>query len=232
MTLRSLILFCLLAPAGAVGEVSDGERIVFEVLDAATGQKLYEGDEFIKVKGGTVSKRTVYRALDRREVMVERVSYDLKSLRVDEFVSEHPVSGEVMNLVRRGDRLDISYVPRRGESAQRSDQLTWNPDTRMGKTLHHIILRNWDTLLQGQPVGFKLLVPSKFDSYDFRIALQPASGPDHVFRLEPVSWLVRQFVDAMDFHYSVDRIATRYVGPTTVGYYDQPERKVEIRFSY
>jgi len=116
---------------------------------------------------------------------------------------------------------------------RRSDRLAWGAETRLGKTLHHVIVRNWEVLAAGRAVSFDLLVPSRFESYRFRLIERPRSAAGHrVIRLEPESWLVRRFVAPMDFHYDHRRRAVKYFGPTTVGFYDDPERRVEIRFSY
>jgi hypothetical protein len=233
---RTLALFLLLFSVPLLAEIRDGDLIRFEVVDARSGARLYEGFESIEVKGGVVSKRTVYRAPDAGEVMVEQVRYALDSLKVDEFVSELPLSGEVTRLRSDGDSLEVSYVERRGEEPRRSDALSWDEKTRIGKTLHHIIVRAWDRLLSGQPERFKLLVPSKFSSYDFQLVHRRADPATRdglfVFRLEPSSWLMRGLVDPMDFYYDAERRAVKYVGPSTVGYYDDPDRTVEIRFSY
>ena len=153
-------------------------------------------------------------------------------LEVGEFMSTHPATGEELELRRQGDLLEISYIERRGSERQRRNDLRWGRETRMGKTLHHIIVRDWDRLVAGEAVSFELLVPSKFKSFRFQLVHRVAGDGRAVFRLEPKSWLVRQFVKPMDFYYDQRRRAVKYVGPTTVGYYDDPDRQVEIRFSY
>lgn len=230
---RASVALLLLAIVPCVAaELSDGQRIEFKVLDALTGQLLYQGEELISLRDGRVEKRTTYRANDNQEAMVERVVYQLESLQIDEFVSLHPATGEEVSLRRSGQLLEISYVERRGVEPQQRKDLVWGPDTRHGKMLHHIIVRDWDKLTAGNVVSFDLLVPSKFKSYRFQVVHRTHGDGLAVFRLEPGSWLVRQFVKPMDFYYDQRRRAVKYVGPTTVGYYDDPDRQVEIRFSY
>lgn len=232
---RTVLFICLLlgVPGVASAELSDGQLIRFDVSDARTGEVLYSGVERISVRDGQVRKRTVYRAAERGEVMVEEVSYDLATLQVHAFTSEHRESDERLSLRREGKRLVIEYVPRDGGATRRDEQLQWGPDTRLGKTLHHMIVRHWDEMVAGRTVDFDLLVPSKFDSYRFRLIEQPRSeAGDHVFRLEPQSWAVRQFVAPMDFHYDQERRAVSYEGPNTVDFSRDPDQRVVIRFSY
>lgn len=232
MLARTLIALLFVLPVSAVAEFSDGQLIRFDMSDAGSGKMLYSGVERISVRDGTVRKRTEYRAADRGAVMVEEVSYDLSSLQVDAFTSEHR-GGERLSLRREGKRLIIEYVPRDGGAPKRDERLTWGEDTRLGKTLHHMIVRHWDELTGGRVVSFDLLVPSKFESYRFRLVEQPASrAGDRVFRLEPESWIVRQFVAPMDFHYDDERRAVRYEGPSTVDFSSNPDQRVVIRFSY
>ena len=215
----------------AAPELRDGQRIRFEVRDAESGEKLFVGDERIEIRDGTVSKRTVYRTLDRGEVQVEKVSYELDSLRVNELVTEQPALGEQVRLRRDGETVQIEYRP--GDGDPRFETLTWGPQMQVGKTLHHIIVRRWEELASGDPVTFDLLVPTRFTSYRFRLLERPPSAQGHrVFRLEPEAWLLRQLVAPMDFHYDESRRAVKYVGPTTVGRLDDTDRQVEIRFSY
>ena len=232
MTRAGLALLLVLCPLWVHAELSDGQRIEFKVLDALTGQLLYQGEELISLRDGQVEKRTVYRATDNREAMVERVVYQLESLQLDEFDSTHPATGEELALRRSGELLDISYVERRGIEPQRRNDLRWDSEMRHGKTLHHMIVRDWDKLLDGGSMSFDLLVPTKFTSYRFQVVHRSGSDGLEIFRLEPQSWLVRQFVKPMDFYYDQGRRAVKYVGPTTVGYYDDPDRQVEIQFSY
>lgn len=232
---RTLLLIALLLGAAGISgaELSDGQLIRFDVSDARTGEALYTGVERISVRDGQVRKRTVYRAAERGEVMVEEVSYDLATLQVDAFTSEHRDDGERLSLRREGKRLMIEYLPREGDATRRDEQLVWGQDTRLGKTLHHMIVRHWNELVAGAAVDFDLLVPSKFDSYRFRLIEQPRSADgNRVFRLEPESWVVRQFVAPMDFHYDEQRRAVRYEGPSTVDFSSDPDQRVVIRFSY
>ncbi len=193
---------------------------------------MYQGEELIALRDGRVEKRTTYRATDNQEAMVERVVYHLQSLQLDEFDSTHPATGEEVALRRNGETLDISYVERRGSEPQRRKDLRWGSEMRHGKTLHHIIVRDWDTLVAGHSVSFDLLVPSKFTSYRFQVIHRAGRDGLEIFRLEPQSWLVRQFVKPMDFYYDRRQRAVKYVGPSTVGYYNDPDRQVEIQFSY
>ena len=104
--------------------------------------------------------------------MVERVRYDLESLKVEEFHSEHPVSGELTALQRDGSRLQIRYVEADGQTVRENDQLEWDSDTRLGKTLHHIIVRNWGILIG--LVG-ALLIYGAFNPSARRLALVVAT---------------------------------------------------------
>jgi hypothetical protein len=228
------LLLAAFAPApGAGAELRDGQVIRFTVSDAATGEALYSGVEHVSIDARTVHTRTVYRAEGRGEVKIEEVRYDLDTLEVDAFTSEDRAGGERVALRRAGKQLLIEYVARQGGETVRDDRLKWGAETRLGKTLHPMIVRHWDELVAGRAVSFDLLVPSKFESYRFRLVQQPRSpAGNRVFRLEPEAWLVRQFVPPMDFHYDEVRRAVQYEGPSTVDYEGNPKRRVVIRFSY
>ena len=233
----SLVLAALwLMPAAhhraVASEIPDGTRIDFNIVDLKADRIIATGYEDIRFDGDSYTKETVYFTVAEEEVQRDVVRYRSSDLKVSDYRADNVVTGERVRVDVRGDRIDIEYRERASQPAKKDLRLEWTPRTLFGKTLHHVIVRNWDRLMAGETVDFDLLIASKFDQYAFRLRRDREADGTQVIRLEPQAWVARAVVPALDFYYGPDRQAVAYEGPSTVTLADGAAENVRINFSY
>jgi hypothetical protein len=218
------------------------KAIHFEVRDMKSGKQISHGTETINRVGDTISKETIYWLGSDKNSIIQReeATFALATLRPKNYRFENVQSGEFVSLTAAASNSDdvvIHYRPATG-AKEETTQILWNSDLILGKTLHHVIVRAWDSLLKGAPWTFPLFVPMKRDKYNFRvISRSKPSAPDSLttISLEIDQWALRQLAPEMLFMYrkisGVPRLE-RYEGPTTVNVDNNPDRKVIIEFKY
>jgi hypothetical protein len=218
--------------------------IFFQVKDPKDGKLLSNGTEKIVVEKGLISKETLYYLGEDKTKVIqsETCTFDLATLR--------PVTYSFLNSIT-GEKVSINLPPPPALDGQVEYQasttkpaspfkIKWNESMAIGKTLHHIIVRAWNDLLQGKSRAFQLYVPIKQDQYSFRVIKadkdKKYSAEDTVLiSLELDNWALRQLAPSMNFYYSskskVPQLV-RYEGPTTVVLDDDTDKKVTIDFQY
>ncbi len=232
---------CLAAPVAPENEIPY-KAIHFEVRDLKSGKNLSNGTETINRRGDQLSKETIYwLGLDKSTVIQrELATFSLSTLKPQDYQFENLQSGESVSLAQvspNSDDIMIRYRPAKGLKDE-TTQIRWTSDLVLGKTLHHVIVRAWEALLNGKSRAFPLFVPMKRDHYRFRvISRSKVKRPDdtQTISLELDQWALRQLAPEMLFIYKevsgVPRLE-RYEGPTTVTIDGDADRKVVIDFSY
>lgn len=217
------------------------KAINFSVLDWKTKKPISDGTETINYSDGVISKKTIYwRPGDKNNIIQEEsCSFDIKTLRPKAYKFTNKFTGESVLLSGRGYWADsINYR----ESQSRPEVVTpfpWEPKLIIGKTLHHLIVRAWSVLQDGQSKSFPLFVPMARDQYGFRVVKRKNASLNGatatVLSLELDNWALRQLAPEMLFYY-VERsnlpLLERYEGPTTVVTDENKDKKVTIEFSY
>ena len=218
------------------------KAIYFEVRDLKSGKELSRGTETIDRRGDLLAKETTYWLASDQNTIIqkEQATFSLSSLQPQTYRFENFQSGELVTLVSKApDSKDIAilYRPTKG-AKEETTQIKWTSDLVIGKTLHHVIVRAWDSLIKGDPRAFPLFVPMKRDQYKFRVISRPmpkTSDGLTAISLELDQWALRQLAPSMLFMYKevsgVPRLE-RYEGPTTVTIDGDPDRKVRIEFRY
>ncbi|HET9237623.1 MAG TPA: hypothetical protein VFO10_10250 [Oligoflexus sp.] len=218
-------------------EMEDVKRIDFEVRDPDNRELFFAGTETITAEGPVTRKETWYYDLKKTEVQYENVVYQNQSLRVDSYRFKNPVTGEETDLVTQGDTMKIKYRP---DSTQtyKDGTLTWEANAYHGKVFNNLILRNWESLRQGKPLKFELVLPSRFEALGFQIVYKnkrKVDGEDReIFALQPTSLIIRTLAPRMEFHYTSGakpRIR-QFTGPCTIPIQGKKDRMVDIIFSY
>lgn len=166
----------------------------------------YRGVRTFREADGRVTVTTVFtdsagQTIQRTEGVYEAadlapVSWQLSDLR----------SGEEERLAREGEVVRMRYRASAGEAPD-EDTVDWEPPMAFTPTVEALIEREWARLAAGETVTFRLLVPSRQDSFAFRLqrADDPAPPAGRVrLRMEPDSWLVRQLVDPLFFLLDAD----------------------------
>ena len=230
------LLIIALAPysIAAASQKDLPEKILFEVVDFKSGQKLFTGDEIISAKDGLIVKTATYFDLSSRPVQTEVVTYAEDSLETKKYVFENSVTGEKADASVTGDSIELSHIANKTSASSEKAKIKVEKNQFLGKVLHHIIVRNWKKIVEGKPEVFGLLVPFKLTTIQFQVANVGEKDGLKIFRLQPDSWMIRKFVDNMDFYYSEKEPKTlaKYIGPTTIHTDGDDSRKIQINFRY
>jgi hypothetical protein len=219
--------------------------ISFVVKDAQTDRPLSEGREDISFQNGVMTKSTSYWRFgdSKKDVIQEEVcSFAIGSLRPIKYRFQNKITGEVVELNGDANAQFAERLIYQGSAGapKVEGSFSWQNGMIFGKTLHHLIVRSWGSLLEGRSQAFTLFVPMKRDDFRFRVIKKESSIGEpknllHLISLEPDNWAVRQLAPAMRFYYS-DKEAVpmlmRYEGPTTVVVDNDANRKVVIEFAY
>jgi hypothetical protein len=238
MKYAGLLALAILLPAYAHAyEMEDVKRIDFEVRDPEQRELFFAGTETISTEGPLTRKETWYYDLKKTEVQYERVVYNSSSLRVENYRFKNPVTGEETELTTQGDRMKIKYRPDSTKTYQ-DGSLEWEANAYHGKVFNNLILRNWESLRQGKPLKFDLVLPSRFESLGFQIIYKNKRKVDNeereIFALQPTSLIIRAIAPRMEFHYTAGekpRIR-QFTGPCTIPIQGKKDRMVDIIFSY
>jgi hypothetical protein len=205
-----LALLGALSPAVAPGQTragagapAAGTHTVRMHLYAPEGQTLlYEGLRTIERRDGQVVVSTTYTRPGGEVVQRTEAVYEADTLASVSYRLEDRRSGEQELLDRDGEWLRMSYRAKAAD-APATGSAQPAPDLRFTATVEPTILREWARLMAGEDVPFRLLVPSRQDTYRFRLRREEAPALQQpgrlIVRMEPGTWLVRQLVDAMFF---------------------------------
>ncbi len=228
------VIFLLISHSALASRDFLPQRINFDVFDATTKTKIFFGHELISQNQNTLQKETYYFDLQGIKVQSEMVVYDLASLKTKKYELKNYVSGEIASMNIKNDQISFTYKANGKADIIQNDQLKVSGDQYHGKVLHHLIVRNWEQLESGLAKSFKLLVPFRQEQYAFKIEASKLDPNTSVVTLEPDSWLLRNFVEPMNFYYSITpyKRLTKYVGATTIVTDNNSQRKIEILFSY
>ena len=214
-------------------------HIKVDVFDPSSGRQLYTGGELIvEQPDGIVNKQTWYSPADSKQIIQrEEISFHLSDLRVKQYRFENNESGELVEAaISEGDKLLIKH------RADKSSKLTekpwgWMNDAVVGKTLVHFIEKRWQELNKDQRLKVHLLVPSRADAFVFRMerVKNTRSGQEGatVVKMEPDSWLVRQFVPLMEFWFrGQPPVIEEFTGPSPVDSGTWKGKLLRVKFTW
>lgn len=198
------------------------------IARSPSGELLYrEQHEVVEREGIPVRAVTTYYDRDGKKLgeldsdfsrSAFAPNYDFQDLRAHKRESAQVLSGAVL-LSYAGERKKLE-VPS-GETLV------------LGQGLHHFARLNLDRLALG-PVSVRFAVPSRLDTYSFRI--RPMEGTDARrvrLRIEIDSWLLRQFAPHIEVLYDRQtRHLLEYRGVSNLEAPDGSTQKVVIQYAY
>jgi hypothetical protein len=250
MLISALIMIWFLSAPGLAQESPPGgatistaverrSHIKVDVFDPSSGRQLYTGGELIvELPDGTVNKQTWYSASSSQQIIQkEEISFHMSDLRVKQYRFENSESGELVESnVAEGDKLVIKH--RADQNAKLTEKSwAWMSDAVVGKTLVHFMEKRWQDLNKDQKLKVHLLVPSKADAFVFRMerVKNARSGQEGatVIKMEPDSWLVRQFVPLMEFWFrGQPPVIEEFTGPSPVDSGAWKGKLLRVKFTW
>jgi len=227
-----------LAAAEIFEGLQTGLVIEFVVKEPNSDKIYFTGDEAIELDEGTVTKTTRYFTPEKELTQTERSVYRRDDLAPISFEFDNLATGEQAKIDLKKNTAHLSHRAT-ASAAEQTAKIIWTKSHLFGKAFHHKVVRGWDALVAGESLRFDLLVLSRLTTYEFRSQRQRVvSGnpkTSHVLRLEPNSWLIRRFVEPLDFYYYESPqgpLLGKYIGPTTIAIGGKMDTIVKIEFSY
>lgn len=232
-TLGILISLLAVTRPGSAQTTEASPKMDFQIRDPATREVFFQGYERVTDNGPNTRKETFFFDVNLKEVLVEDAVYNRESLRMENYNSQSPMTGEETIMKTDGNSIQIKFRPKSGDSFKETT-LSWTPDTIHGKVFDDLIVRNWDKLLQGQKLKFDLILPFRLESRGFQIfhnRRTTAEGQDlEVFSLQVQNILLRALIPKMEFYYarSPKPVLKIFTGPSGLPIKGKPNQMVEI----
>jgi hypothetical protein len=104
-----------------------------------------------------------------------------------------------------------------------------------GQGLDRLVRARLDALRAGERLTVAFAIPSRHDTFEFRVRALPPQGTEGVVRVrvEVASWLLRLLAPSMDCDYEQStRRLLRYRGPSNLEGEDGAHPEVEITYDY
>jgi len=166
------------------------------------GLLLFRHKNSIEVKGDEIVLRHIYNTIEGGLAALEEVQFVKGKLTT--YKVEMPDSKCGCNLERRNDKIIFSFT-RMGDPQHKESEYT--SDIVMGPTLRAFIKQNWNPLMNGRSVYFKLPAMNLQRVAEFQLRLQPdseyARNGTAVFRMKIANYFLRLFVDPVDLVFDV-----------------------------
>jgi hypothetical protein len=214
---------------------SNGLDNTFEAFDLKSGELLFRGETVSRQEGGH-TKESV-RDFDPSGTVIQTLEteFDTGSAKLFSLRREYPLTGESESAVIESDRVKMTH--RESASAEeKHEEMKWTGMMVFPPTVVPRIQLAWEALKAGKKVEVEMVVPSRLDSYRFRLVKEAVPEPNGnkvvVIVLEPGSILVRRLVDPMRFVWSVEapRRVLEYLGRTTIK--DAKGDQIDARIVY
>lgn len=210
--MKKLLIALTLVSVGTASPIPPAKRSgeVFE-LDVTPKNLLYNYTEETKIDGAREIIQTRFSQPDGKVAVEENVVFEnglLKRYEIDQkqegFLNVLEVNGDSANYRRTNTQT--------GEVDNESDD--WGPNYTAAPGLLGFARRNWDALMAGNRVDFRLAVPEKQTTYGFEItkASEHREGDREIVVLtaQPSSWFVSLFFNG-SFKLTIDKTEKRLV---------------------
>lgn len=208
-------------------------KMEFQIRDPATREVFFKGYEKFTDTGPNARKETFFYDSTNKEVLVEDAVYNRETLRMESYISRSQLTGEETILTSEGNALKIRYRAE-GDDPYQETKLAWTTDTFHGKVFDDLIVRNWDSLMQGRTLKFDLILPFRLEARGFQIfhsrRLNREGQDLEVFSLQPQNFLLRALVPKMEFLYTAGPKPQLkiFTGPSVIPIQGETNRMVEI----
>lgn len=208
VALLALLTLWIVAPATARQTVERTGRAYRQGDD----RLLYTETHREVLRGGRVMSCTVIYRDPRGRSFARRTLDFTGGATHPDFRLENSRTGHVEAAVQQGDRVLVSFR-RSAADVYREKKLTLPDQAIIDAGFDRFVKHNWTRLVQGETVKRPFLVPSLRQFVDFRIYLEQHDTARVVFVMEPASFLLRLFGDAITVTYERNhRVLRRYRG--------------------
>ena len=202
--------------------------------DLQTGQLLYVESHYVREEGAVGENRLVlYRCeLNGKPFARKEVTYN--SIRqAPEFVLVDARSGYSEGVRRATDGLRV-FVQPDAVTPRKESAIKFGPQLVIDAGFDEFVRKRWAELESGKAVAFPFLVPSRLDTYSFKLKkLRDTvidSQPVSVYRLN-LSGVLGWFTPHIDVSYrKSDRVLLRYEGVSNIRGEDGRNLLVSIDF--
>lgn|GEM_PF-2190703 len=205
------LLWSTFAHADAV----EVRRITIKDID---GDKVW-GSAYEETKaspGARETRETVYKNARGDTVQRDVTTFDPVTLEVSSYLFENTVSGELVSVEAR-DKKVVIRTREPGQKQEKTTETEWKRGAAFGKLLDRWIRQNESALGKGEYVPLELYIPSKADSYGFRLRHDKAAsrGSAEIYVMEARNWFIRLFIPRVEFRFekTPERRLTGIVGP-------------------
>lgn len=198
------------APKGTKGAGSAEAKaeIVRATLFAPGGsfkQVLFKYEKQISKADGKQKTHVRYWDANGKLALDETSVYDKTGALETYRRMQHQIDEET-RMERKGDRIEF-YCREKKEEKRESER--WTDQHKATDQLTAFIRENWDKLIAGKELEFRMLVPSRLDSVGFTIAksereLTVKGQPTQAFAMEGANMIVRSMIDPVYFHFAKD----------------------------
>jgi hypothetical protein len=223
--LAALVILAL--PRPAAGEAEAVERFS-GLARAKDGALLYREEHEVRSLGGRVVEATTrYLSADGAPLAELRTDFSL-DLEAPSYAFRDLRSGaaEAVEVTERALRL---------EAGGKSRTLPRRAPIAAGQGLDRLVRERLPELTAGQLLVVNYAIPSRLDTYRFRIrALPDDGGPTVRVRVELASLVLRLLAPDMEVEYDrASRRLLRYRGASNLAFGDRGDHpQVEIRYAY
>lgn len=198
-----MVAVAMLAHSGMAFAV---EKRVIAIKDPKSGKVFGSAYEETRPDGrGGEVRETVYKNAAGKAVQRDVTAFVSGTLEVSSYLFENTDSGERVTVEAAGDKVRISNREP-GKKDPVVMETVWTSGAAFGKLLDRWILKNRDTLAKGEYVPVSLYIPSKADSYSFRLRFdkEASRGKEDVFVMEARNWFIRLFIPHVELRFDRD----------------------------
>lgn len=225
--LLTLTAAVVLGAAPAYGET---ERF-FGIARSKSGAVLYKETHQVEREHGRIL-RSLTRYSDEQGRLIAELSSDYRK---DPFAPDYRVTdagGRVIEAAQiQGNRLVLGYKNR---SETRDLPRRDAPRLVTGQGLDHLVRERLDSLADGSDLLVTFAIPSRFDTYAFRIHAQETARKDIILlKITIDDWFLALLAPSLEVEY--DRAKQRLLSYRGVSNLRGPEGEtmnVQIRYSY
>lgn len=179
------------------------ERRVISIKDPGSSLVFGSAHEETKADGrGGEVRETIYKNAAGKAVQRDVTVFNPVTLEVSSYLFENTDSGELVTVAAAGDKVRIANREP-GRKNATVTETEWASGAAFGKLLDRWILKNRESLAKGDYVPLALYIPSKADSYSFRLRFDKAAsrGRHDVFVMEARNWFIRLFIPHLELRF-------------------------------
>lgn len=226
------LTFSVAVFVGAAGHVyADAVSRIGYAYDKQTGELLYsEVHHEVVINGRIVANKVMYKNT-RGSVFAEKHIDFERSATMPDFELVNAENGHVEGVRSDDDQLVVHFRSESGASIREASvEMPENGIIDAG--FDRFIEQNWSSLVSGEVLERKFLIPSQLEFYTFEISMAESHPPGEVvFRLQVESMFLQMFVSPVLVHYDAEsRTLLRYEGVSNIR--DRNGQNFDVRIEF